>query len=396
MSFEQVKKTLKDGYEAAGFDVIDELPNGETLLRYPERGAFDVSLRITRDDVEEYSRLLEAKQEFRVTPAPPSMCSVEFREQSLIPLDPALPDDVVHDFKFVPPDANGITVEIDAASPVFANYFRFVPEYMKLCIDKLFLIPKPYRMDSERNPMDIRRIFSRLMTIRVYGIGAKTINEAVQKSDLLIESSLFTLACEHQVALMLASQWPTARLDYYARLKKYAGRTIRTLPLPAHGFRSDLVKLYQAGLSSPVPAYQFLAFYQVLEFFFQEVDHAEVYTRLEQLLVDRNFEANQRNLAHIVNVVAAYRGALDNDKLLAQLLHQYANSDAIREFIEAQNNPAEETVESLARRLTTIRDAIVNANHQHLPIDPDSAEIKRDVPLVRFLAETVIMAASGN
>ena len=38
MAHEQIKKLLKDGYEEAGFDVIEELASGETVLRYPENG----------------------------------------------------------------------------------------------------------------------------------------------------------------------------------------------------------------------------------------------------------------------------------------------------------------------------------------------------------------------
>src|SRR5688572_33373821 len=99
MVHEQIKKLLKDGYEEAGFDVIEELASGETVLRYPEAGALDVALKITDEDVAEYAEMIQASSEFKVV-GRTGMVNTKFREQLLTPLDSSIDERDLRDVFF--------------------------------------------------------------------------------------------------------------------------------------------------------------------------------------------------------------------------------------------------------------------------------------------------------
>lgn len=391
-NYEQVKKLLKDNYELAGFDVADEEPeSGDTILRYPEPGAFDVAFKLTRDDIQEYGELLDARAEFAAEPYPTSLCRKNFREQLLLSLDPQIDEDSLHDLFFQPAGAGEMYVEIDRVSLVFANFFRFEPGYMQLCIDRIYDVPERLREESASDPLDIRHTFARPLSMRVFKIGAYSLEEAIAVSSEWIESSLFTLAYEYDLPLLVAQDWPTsnaARREKLQRLSLYTQRVI----VPDAGFRSDLVRLYQAGIASPIPTQQFLSFYQVLELFFQEVDHAGAYTALEDLLTSPDFQADDATLREIVRVVDAYKTQATSADLLELLMRQYVPSEEIKAFIETNNGEAEETLRTLAYHLVALRNSIVNVGAGSPPVFTDSEMIKKKVPLVKFLAEKVILA----
>jgi hypothetical protein len=389
MAHEQIKKLLKDGYEEAGFDVIEELASGETVLRYPEQGAFDVALKITDEDVAEYAEMVQASSEFKVV-GRTGMINAKFREQLLTPLDSSIDERDLRDF-FLKRDGTNTYVELDKLSMVYANFFRFDSGYMRLCLDRLFAFPEKLRQEARLGAVDIRHIFVRPLGMRVFNINAQSIQEAIHISDAFIDSSLFTLAYEYRIPLMLATDFPPSRFERHQRVRSNTHR-LNEMIVPDDAFRGDLVRLYQAGLSSPISAHQFLSFYQILELFFQDVENAGVIDTLYNMLRNEDFQPNQESLSRIVALVKAHESNTTAANLLELLIRQHVGSEAIKTYIELSGGQAEESISGLARRLARIRDAIVRAGNDTTPLPVDSPLIARDVPLVKFLAERVIMA----
>lgn len=371
MDSRSIKKHLKDGYEHLGFDVVSETEHGDTLLRYPEPGALDVTLRLTTEDIEEYSHLYAMRHQFQRKPNPTAMLNVNFREQLLIPLAGAIhPQDI--QLVLPKPTANGMYVEIGHASPVFCNFMRFDQGYGNLCIDRLFELSPRTRQASRKKPLDARTIFADPLTIRVFQINASTPQEALERSDEWIDRTLFTLAYEFNIPLALASDWSPSRVERL-RLIHRKDHQAGKLFAPDARFRSDLVRLYQAGIAADLPSHQFLAWFQILELFFQEVDHAGVYERLSAALSAPDFSTQPAHLARIVQIVESNRKEATPYLRLMQMIRQHA--------------PAEDA-EPSAHHLLILRDAIVNDGT--LPANPDS--IVKALPLVRRLAEAVILA----
>jgi hypothetical protein len=389
MAHEQIKKLLKDGYEEAGFDVIEELASSETVLRYPESGALDVALKITDEDVAEYAEMVQASNEFKIV-GQTGMVNTKFREQLLTPLDGSIDERDLRDF-FFKRDGTNTHVELDKLSMVYANFFRFDPGYIRLCLDRLYSFPEKLRQESRFGPIDIRHTFARPLGIRVFNIHAETVDEAIRISDGFIDGSLFTLAYEYRMPMMLATDFPPSRFERHQRVRRNTHR-LNNMIVPGDAFRSDLVRLYQAGLASPIPAHQFLSFYQILELFFQDVENAGVIDTLHNMLRNENFQPSHESLSRIVSLVKAHENSTTSANLLELLLRQHVGSEAIKTYIELSGGQAEESISGLARRLSRTRDAIVHVGNDTAPLAVDSLAITRDVPLVKYLAERVIVA----
>src|SRR5690606_38005046 len=113
-----------------------------------------------------------------------------FRESLLIPLDPSIDIRDVDDLFFKRGTDSKTYVEIDTISLVFANYFRFEPGYINLCLDRLLTVPSSVRAATAKQPLDTRKIFAHPLSVRVYEIGAQSATEAIRISDELIEGAL--------------------------------------------------------------------------------------------------------------------------------------------------------------------------------------------------------------
>jgi hypothetical protein len=388
MDREVLKKLLKDSYERYGFDVVSEQPNGETILRFPHPDTYEATLRISGEDISEYGELEAARREFR-TIGNVGLANRNFREHLLLPLDASIEEADLRDLFFRADAKSKTYVEIDSVSAVFANYFRFVDGYMKLCMDRFYRLSSRVRRESVAHPIDIRQLFALPLSIRVYDIGARNIAEAVRISDELIEGTLFTLAYDYGISMMLAADWPKSRFERQQTLKKNDHKLNRVI-LPQAGFRRDLVRLYQAGLASPIATHRFLAFYQILQMFFQEVDHAGAYDALANFLRSDTFKPDSENLSRIVQLVEAHKRGIGESERLEQLLRQHVGAAAIKGFVELNGGTAEESIKGLASRLVAIHEAILNAASGALPLDDNS--VARELPLMRFLAEQVILA----
>jgi hypothetical protein len=388
MEAKQVKKLLKDGYEQNGFDVVSEQPNGETILRYPHPTTYDVALTISDDDIAEYTELLQVKSQLSTVQGI-GLANIKFREQLLHPLDTGIDEDDLQDFVYKDEQVSETYVEIGEASLVYANYFRFDPDYIQLCLDRLFTLPEKYRRASANEALDIRHIFRRPLAIRVFEIQARNSAEAVRISDELIDSTLFTLAYDYDLPLMLAEKFPPSRFERLVAFQENDHR-LKRLITPEASFRRDLVRLYQAGLASPIASHQFLSYYQIMELFFQDVNYGTVYEALDNLLHDESFRINESYLNRLVQIVEAHKQDTTTADLLEQLLRQHINSAEIKRQIEASAGNAEETLYTLARRLVAIRDAIVTVGANNLPVNESS--VAKEIALMKFLAERVILA----
>jgi|GEM_PF-7073701 len=391
MNFDQVKKFLKDGYESNGFDVVAEPPGGETIIRYPQPETYDVTLKITKADIQEYGELMSARGEFE-TIGNTGLANPKFRESLLIPLDPNIDIRDVDDLFFKRDGDSKTYLEIDTISLVFANFFRFEQGYMNLCIDTLLSLPAHIREASAKNPIDVRKIFAHPLSIRAYNIEANSTQDAINISTELVEGALFTLAYEMGIPLMLAENYPTSRYENLLKIKANNHRMHR-ITLPDGNFRHDLVRYYQAGVASPIAIQKFLSFYQILELFFQDVNHVGVYDDLYHMLRSDDFRPDNSSLSKIVTLVEAHKRELTNTDLLEQLLRQHVDANSIKQFIQSNRGQAEETIQTLARRIITTRDAIMMAGVNGLP--PSDESVAKDVPLVKFLAEQVIAATKA-
>ena len=420
MNFDEAKTFLMDGYSRADLEVSTE--DKQLIIHYR-----DFEFHVLEEDISEYADMYDFLSTLAVMPTECSVCSTSYREQVVTPLDPVrvrIPLHLPSGFVFGEPSDEGIYVEISRASSYFQNYFRSDEAYLQFCLD---IMRRPYMRGAERGVdiTDIRRYMYVPTTIRVHNMSEASVQAAVKRSSLLIEACLFELSYLKGLPLGLAEEWPR----HQPRTRPFRfGDSVpgNELPLPSVTFNSDIVRFYQRGMSTNDPVTQFLSFYQVMEYFFLTVTDEQLYAKLSRRINDPRFSTTDRNLDRIIQEVIEHRRTTDQTEMLKAVLGKFVDENELIEFIKAYEEHLGEKLYTkrktifgvdmaevrltpghvfgnISERITTIRNAIVHSSDQYerqeryIPLTTTSERlIGRDIPLLKFLAERVIIATAMN
>ena len=208
---------------------------------------------------------------------------------------------------------------------------------------------------------------------------------------------------------------------------KDAVKLIVGMPFPQHEYDREPVSLYQYGRSADgMPLLQFLAFYQVAEFYYPIYSNADARRRVRNVLKDPSFrETRESDIGRLLSIIQAKSGqygseraqlkATINECVDAQGLLIFIKSDSRRlEFFNShtrKSRHAKITVEGdasdilseLANRLYDIRCEIVHtkgnededsARARLLPFSPEADQLEHDISLMQFVAQRVLIASS--
>ena len=278
-----------------------------------------------------------------------------------------------------------------------------------------------------RNPnttedyININDLQRRPITIKVINFNAPDIETAVQKSDAIIESCLFQLSYMKHITGLPAEEWPMKR---ETAQPFYFEEPVRDnkMDFPRIICNSDVLRFYQRGMSTDDPVLRFLSFYQVLEYYFLEVSDELLYDKLARRLKDPKFTISTKDLDGIIVEVTKHKGETDETEMLKVVLNKYLDDEILINFIEAYESHFSEKIYTkkqnifgtdlevklqsghisgnLAKRIKTVRNALVHASdryersERYIPNRENEAIVKREVPLLKFLAEKVMIASS--
>lgn len=420
MDFDEAKTRLINAYLGVGLEVGVE--DKQLIVHYA-----DFEFHVLEEDISEYADMHDFLSTLAIMPTECSVCSTSYREQVVTPLDPVrvrtLPR-LRSRFVFGEPSDEGIYVEIGPASRYFQNYFRFDETYLQFCLHRT---RRRYLRSAEEDvdPADVRRYMYAPLTIRVHNMSEASVQAALNRSSLLIEACLFELSYLKGLPLGLAEEWlrPQPRTRPFRFGDSVPGDQ---LPLPTISFRSDIVRFYQRGMSTNDPVTQFLSFYQVMEYFFLAVTNEQLYAKLSRRINDPRFSTTNRNLDRIIQEVIEHRRTTDQTEMLKAVLGKFVDENELIEFIKAYEEHLGEklytkrkkifgvdiaevrltpghVLGNISKRITTIRNAIVHSSDQYerqeryVPLTTTSERlIRRDIPLLKFLAERVIIATAMN
>ncbi|MGK5680730.1 hypothetical protein [Actinoplanes sp. URMC 104] len=194
---------------------------------------------------------------------------------------------------------------------------------------------------------------------------------------------------------------------------------------PKHNYNQQATSLYFYGRSaSNMPLLQFLAFYQVLEFFFPAYARTETIQRFQRRLKDPTFDpTNVSQVATLVSFLSAEAKALQyEDAQLRATIDGCTDDLEIRTFVESsdarkaflctknqlrgvshlnlqQAGNVAPLVAQVAQRVYEIRNRIVHAKEDGgprggdllLPFGPEAALLQHDIAVVRFLAQRALI-----
>ncbi|MGW4461785.1 hypothetical protein [Micromonospora sp. NPDC004704] len=275
------------------------------------------------------------------------------------------------------------------------------------------------------DPLDTLMIFrraSRARTLRV--VSSTPRSEASWKP--FVDAFFFHVGYNLDVAVM-----PQLSLDHLfesSKISRVRRSSVDELDGPRRQYVADLVHHYQLGVSADSPMLQYLSYYHVAEHWFENIFQEDLTEQIQNIITSPGFSYRRKQDVRqlirriskavqlrddelVINEQAALRLTLRRYVNLAQLVDdlnhfepklvpRYANEVvgfSAGDTVDLAARNTEEVFGALGRRIYKTRNALVHskegAKGRFIPFSHD-AELVAEVPLMRFIAEQVIVATS--
>ncbi|HTG35632.1 MAG TPA: hypothetical protein VLB76_22145 [Thermoanaerobaculia bacterium] len=406
------KKNLADRCQAAGIAIEEEpFPGEETILRigmkcgrnirwlnlWPERIVDILSISFEKyvflSNLEAVCSYQEGTIEAGIRPITPNLGPASIMYRRLFGLDRPNQEFSVESAKLeVTSTQEGLpTIEISAASEVFLRFSR----------------PNPRRM-----------------TLKLTNCHAATHDSALALLNKVAGSVLFQLDLLTDVPMTLERE---RRRFAGGRRPRRRTSLAADFQYPKTEFHSAPLSLYWYARSAiDMPLLQFLAFYQVIEFYFPIYSQSEAHRKLKAILKDPTFRGDRdTDIARLLAAIHISRSGTFGDERsqLRATLMECIDSDALRDFLEVDAgrkefflnkakslpykkislaSPTADLRSDVADRVYDIRCKIVHTKADSkdgsvellLPFSPEAEQLSFDIELVQRLAQLVLIAGS--
>lgn len=263
-------------------------------------------------------------------------------------------------------------------------------------------------------------VASRTGTLKISGLDVSRQEVALRLLEEVGGSLLFNLDCQYGLAL----EFSKAATRNQRRWVHQAPSGIAPR-FPRFRYETDALGLYRyARAADQMPLLQYLAYYQVLEYFYPRYYKQEQLTRMKQELLDPRFNvADHGDLARLMRIASPGKGFISEAEQLRATLSACVEDAAITRFIEEDSarsaaylsrstvrevpilqlqNKAVNIRDQVADRVYGIRCRIVHAKSDGgdtltpllLPGSAESEALGSDIELVRFLAQKTLVASA--
>jgi hypothetical protein len=261
-----------------------------------------------------------------------------------------------------------------------------------------------------------------LQTFAIEGVNATRHDDALSLLERVSNAAFFALDLSHSLPLQIGR----ARPEYVPALPARAKSQPLPLAFPQYEYDSDPISLYWYAKSARgMPLLQYLAFYQVLEFYFPTYSKREVGRKLQATLKDPSFRADRDvDITRILSIVGSSKGGAfgtEKEQLKATITECVEPSDLTDFFLvdEARksffagaqkglttkrlnfSNPNLDIRSDVAELIYDIRCKIVHTKQGEateekllLPLSPEADLLRRNIELIQFVAQKAIVAAS--
>ena len=197
--------------------------------------------------------------------------------------------------------------------------------------------------------------------------------------------------------------------------------------VPHREYIDDVVDYYRVGIASTDPYIQFISFYHIIEFFYDEVFKQKIVSDLRDKLTHPDF--SYKDDQKVYDIVRFTKGRLKmNEELgsgnelqsLIYVLQEFidistlksnllqTNKDSIIyyqgnkvSFAKApsiQWNDSNGVSKNIAKRIYYVRNALVHSksgkNEERYKPYKDEKELLREIPLIKTIAEMIIIGSS--
>lgn len=268
------------------------------------------------------------------------------------------------------------------------------------------------------------RASSRRLTLKLSGCQVTTHDSALALLNKVAGAVLFQLDLLSDVPISLErSRYRSVN----GRRNKKPANPVKEMQYPKTQYDSAPMSLYwYARSAAGMPLLQFLAYYQVIEFYFPIYSQSEAQRKLRVILKDPTFRGDRdADIARLLSAIHVSRsgGFGDERSQLRATLMECLDSDALRYYLEEEverkdfflsksktpyhkiplANPSIDLRNDVADRIYDIRCKIVHTKSDArdgnvellLPFTPEAEQLAIDIELVQYLAQRILVASSA-
>ncbi|KHK51916.1 hypothetical protein PI87_20440 [Ralstonia sp. A12] len=261
------------------------------------------------------------------------------------------------------------------------------------------------------------------LSLRITAIGINQHDKALDLLKRVADAVSFQIDLIHDIALTLVRE----RRPGAWRRRVARADVPPDVSFPSHEYDAAPISLYWYARSAVgMPLLQFLAFYQVVEYYFPTYSQADARRKIKSVLKDPSFRGDRdADLGRLLSAIHISRsGAFGDERsqlratllecLDAEDLRQFITSDPDRsEFLSSKAkglceqkipvaNLTADLRSDVAERIYEIRCKIVHTKTDAknsefellLPFSKEAEQLAHDIELVQFVAQRVLMAAS--
>lgn len=423
MTIQEAKETLKQNYINAGLNLDNETLD-TLFFSYGDEGR----IKISKEDIEAFKDYSNSKKKYSNKPEECSIINKDYREHIVNDLNFRSRFLRRKNFQFGDSKGTETYLEISPASDDFLNFFRFHEQYLKLCLPRLSWSGEVIEGDKEDEYEELFENLYRPTTIKIFNLKAKNIDTAISNSTDLIDRCLFSISSLREIPMELIDQWPVRNRDDKNSKNFHFGDKIEgnTLPIPKLSLNNTLIKFHKQATSTDIPSLKYLAFYQILEYFFLTVADENLYNNLSRRINDLKFTTDSSNLDRLIQDVTNHKRINDETEMLKNVLKKYVQEDDLMEFIVEFEKHLDKSIYTskrivfgtsisatalnsghvfgnIAKTIKAIRNALVHSSDRHerndryIPYSKEGTQLIEDeIPLIKFLAEKVIIANASK
>ncbi len=318
---------------------------------------------------------------------------------------------------------------IEVASPHDPDLRLEIPSQMGLTIslgpssDVHSMLSHSWDIDAGENDLDVVRS----LTLRIEGARIERHDDAVELLERVGNAVLFQIDLSLNVALLLERErrGGSAINPWTGAAREWKGDPS---PVRFEYDREPMSLYWYAKTASPMPLLRFLAFYQILEFYFPVYSEVEAQRTLKNVLKDPTFDPTRdADVSRLLGAIkvgskgrtfgneleqleATVRHCVSADDLRGFLIPEdearyvfYTSDDAkkvVRETLPLRRE-SEDHRGAVAKRIYAIRNRIVHTKGAQtnealplFPFDPETKHLDHDIDLAEFLAKKVLVASS--
>ncbi|WP_439601871.1 hypothetical protein [Devosia sp.] len=258
-------------------------------------------------------------------------------------------------------------------------------------------------------------------TITIEGVETHRHDEAVYLLERVFNAAVFSLDLNFNTPFQLTRRRPDVR----PRARGRAPQSV-AIEFPKHEYDAAPMSLYwYAGSARGMPLLQYLAYYQVLEFYFPTYSTREAGRKLQALLKDPSFRPDRdADITRMLTAISAPKGggygsereqlrAAINECVEPSMLTAFFDEEPSRkEFfgspqkglttrrVNLQSGHTDSRAEvadliyDIRCRIVHTKGAEVHGEKLLLPFSREAELLEQNIDLIQFLARKVLIAAS--